>query len=115
MGTVDDYLATIDEPARSNMEHMYAIARAAVPDTEQGSGYGMPALTYRGKSLLAVMRAKAHIGLYPFSGKAIAAIADLLVDVDYSAGAIRVPLDAVLPDATVRALVEARRAQIDGH
>ncbi len=46
-----------------------------MPDSEQGTGYGMPALVYRGKPLIAVMRAKKHIGIYPFSPDAVAAVA----------------------------------------
>ena len=58
MGTVDDYLADLDPADAAVISHVYAVARQAVPDAEQGIGYGMPALTYRGKALLSVMRAK---------------------------------------------------------
>ncbi|AYF99538.1 iron chaperone [Protaetiibacter intestinalis] len=113
MGTVDDYLADLDEPARATVAHLYEVARQTVPEAEQGTGYGMAALVYRGKPLLSVMRAKAHVGIYPFSPAAIEAIAGLLDGVDHAKGTIRVPIDAPLPDATLGALVAARRDQID--
>ena len=91
--------------------HTYDIAREVVPDAEQGLGYGMPALVYRGKSLLSVMRAKKHFGVYPFSPAAINDIRELLEDVDHAKGTIR--FTEPLPDDTVRALVAARKAQID--
>ena len=76
MGTVDDLLAGLDPDDRASMERIYAVARDEVPEAEQGLGYGMPALVYRGKPLVSVMRAKKHIGIYPFSPAAVSAVAD---------------------------------------
>lgn len=114
MGTIDDYLAQLDPADAAVIGHAYDVARAAVPDAVQGLGYGMPALTYRGKSLLSLMRAKNHIGVYPFSPAAIVEMAPLLVGVDTAKGTVRFAPDAPLPDETLRALVLARKAQIDG-
>ena len=58
MGTIDDLLAGLDPEDRASVEHLYSVARTVVPDAEQGLGYGMPALVYRGKPLVSVMRAK---------------------------------------------------------
>ncbi|WP_306816496.1 MULTISPECIES: iron chaperone [Microbacterium] len=113
VGTVDDYLATLDSADAAAIGRLYDLARAVVPDAEQGLGYGMPALTYRGRPLLSVMRAKRHIGLYPFSPEAIAAVAPQLAGVETAKGTIRVAPDAPLPEEAVRALVAARKAQID--
>ena len=76
MGTIDDYLAELDDDTdRAVIDHIYTTAREVVPDAEQGKGYGMPALTYHGKPLLSVMRAEKHIGIYPFSPEADVPIA----------------------------------------
>ena len=58
------------------------------------------------------MRAKNHFGVYPFSPSAIVDVLPLLDGVDHAKGTIR--FTRSLPDATVRALVAARKAQIDG-
>lgn len=112
MGTIDDYLETLEPSDAAIIAHTYEVARAVVPEAEQGLGYGMPALTYRGKSLLSVMRAKAHFGVYPFSPAAIVEILPLLDDVDHAKGTIR--FTEPLPDETIRALVAARKRQIEG-
>ncbi|MET0297067.1 MAG: DUF1801 domain-containing protein [Microbacterium sp.] len=117
MGTVDDLLAGLDPADRSPIERIYAIARAEVPDAEQGLGYGMPALVYRGKPLISVMRAKKHIGVYPFSPAAVAAVADAVraePGTGVDKGTIRFQPEHPLPDDVVRALVLARKEQIDG-
>jgi uncharacterized protein YdhG (YjbR/CyaY superfamily) len=114
MGTVDDYLADLEPNDRAVIEGVYAIARDVVPEAEQGKGYGMPALVYGGKSLLSVMRAKNHIGVYPFSPAAIDAAAGELEGFDRDKGTVRFQPDKPLPEAAIRTMVQFRRDQIDG-
>lgn len=117
MGTVDDLLAQLDPADRPSIERIYTIAREVGPDAEQGLGYGMPALVYRGKPLVSVMRAKKHIGVYPFSPEAVSTVADALsghTGIGLDKGTIRYQRDHPLPDDVVRALVTARKDQIEG-
>ena len=117
MGTVDDYIASLDPTDGAVIAHVYSIAREEVTDAEQGLGYGMPALVHRGKPLLSVMRAKKHIGIYPFSPAAVAAVADAVAAVPSAGvdkGVVRFQPEHPLPDAVIRALVDARSAQIEG-
>jgi len=117
VGTIDDYLTDLDPADRGTIARVYALARDEVPDAEQGKGYGMPALVHRGKPLLSVMRAKKHIGVYPFSPEAVATVAGLLdghEGVSVDKGTIRFQPEHPLPDDALRSLVRARRRQIDG-
>ncbi|SFS15922.1 Uncharacterized conserved protein YdhG, YjbR/CyaY-like superfamily, DUF1801 family [Microbacterium sp. cf046] len=117
MGTVDDYLGELEVEDRAAIDRVYALARTEVPEAEQGKGYGMPALVYRGKPLISVMRAKKHIGIYPFSPDAVSAVADEVNRVEESGldkGTIRFQPSHPLPDEVVLALVRFRREQIDG-
>ncbi|GAA4065777.1 iron chaperone [Agromyces indicus] len=113
MGEVDEYVAGLDEPARSAIAAVYRVARATVPDAVEGRGYGMPALRYRDAALLSVMQAKAHLGLYPFSPAVIAALADELAGFDTAKGTIRFTPQHPLPDDLVERLVSLRRDEID--
>jgi len=123
MGTVDDYLESLDPDDRAVVSHVFDVARASVPGAEgegveQGKSYGMPALTYRGKALIAVMRTKKHIGVYPFSGRVPEVVAAGLPEAERGAfehdkGTIRFQPDAPLPDETIRAIVAARIAEIE--
>src|SRR6478609_10468510 len=108
MGTIDDLLAGLDPEDRVSVERIYSVARDEVPEAEQGRGYGMPALVYRGKPLVSVMRAKKHIGVYPFSPGAVSAVADALAGhpgIGLDKGTIRYQPERPLPDDVVRALV----------
>lgn len=116
MAQVDDYLAGLDPESAEIVEGAYAIARALVPEATEGVSYGMPALTYLGSPLLSVMRAKAHIGIYPYSPAVITEVLGHLPAIrglTSAKGTIRVPLDAPVPDVLIRYLVLARRDEID--
>ncbi len=117
MGSIDDQLAALDPVDRESIARLYAIAQEVAPEAEQGTGYGMPALVYRGKPLLSVMRAKKHIGIYPFSPEAVAAVAGALdgrPGVSLDKGTVRCRPGDPLPAEVVRALVATRKDQIDG-
>lgn len=113
MGTIDDYLDQLDPADRAVVGHVYDVVRAALPGVEQGTSYGMPALLYRGKALISVMRTKKHIGVYPYSGRVPAVVAETVEALDYDKGTIRFQPDHPLPDDTIRAIVAARVAEID--
>jgi uncharacterized protein YdhG (YjbR/CyaY superfamily) len=117
MGTVDDYLAELEPDDRAAIGRVYALASAEAPLAEQGTGYGMPALVYRGKPLISVMRAKKHIGIYPFSPDAVAEVAEAVEAVPGTGldkGTIRFQPESPLPEDLVRRLVRRRRSQIEG-
>lgn len=113
MGTIDDYLATLDPADAAVAEHFYTVVREALPETEQGKSYGMPALLWHGKALVSVMRTRKHFGVYPFSGRVPAVVADALEGFDWDKGTIRFSADKPLPDDTIRAIVAARQAEIE--
>jgi uncharacterized protein YdhG (YjbR/CyaY superfamily) len=95
------------------VEHVRALAREAVPEAVDGTGYGMPALRYRDRPLLSVMPARHHIGLYPFSPAVVEAVAGELDGYSFAKGTIRFTASHPLPDALVRRIVLLRRDEID--
>jgi uncharacterized protein YdhG (YjbR/CyaY superfamily) len=118
MGTVDEYLESLDADDRAVVSHVFDVVREMHPDVTQGKSYGMPALLYRDKALISVMRTKKHIGVYPFSGRVPEVVAGTLSGADREAlefdkGTIRFQPDKPLPDDTIRAIVAARVAEIE--
>jgi hypothetical protein len=49
MGTVDDYFGTLDAETQSAFERIRTLALEIVPQTDQGSSYGMAALKFTGR------------------------------------------------------------------
>lgn len=115
MAQIDDYLAELDPGSAAIVAGAYAQARDLVPDAEDGTSYGMPALILRSRPLLSVMRAKAHIGIYPYSPAVVAEVVPGLPPIPgltSAKGTIRVPLGAAVPEVLIRSLVLARRDEI---
>lgn len=116
MAQIDDYLAGLDPESAEIVAGAYAVARTLLPEVTEGVSYGMPALIYSGSPLLSVMRAKAHIGIYPYSPAVITEVLGHLPAIrglTSAKGTIRVPLDAPVPDLLIRSLVLARRDEIE--
>jgi uncharacterized protein YdhG (YjbR/CyaY superfamily) len=115
MGTVSDYLASLDPTPRDALDRVISRARALVPDVEEGTSYGMPTLLHRGKPLVAAMSAAKHLALYPFSAAVVAAVAPHLEGFSLSKGTIRFSVDQPLPDEVLDQVITLRRDQIDEH
>ncbi len=46
---IDKYLAEVEEPKRSTLQHLRGTTLDAVPEAEDGMSYGVPAFRLRGK------------------------------------------------------------------
>ena len=113
MGAVSTYLSTFEGADRVALERVYAIAREIVPEAEEGTSYAMAALLYRGKGLIATVRAQNFLALYPFSGSVVSANRDVLTDFETTTGSIHYSAEHQLPDAALRRIVQSRRSEID--
>ena len=113
MGTVTDYLATLDVPARSLLERYRSRAMDLVPTAEEGTSYGMAALRYRGRPLIAVITGKLGYTAYPFSSEVVERVLAATPGFDSTKGGIRFTDEQPLPDPAFDALVTGRRDEID--
>ncbi len=113
MTAIDDYLSTVEEPKRRELERIHALAKAIVPEAEEAIVYRMPTLKYRGKPFLGFDAHKRHIGIYPYSSEVIETLGEELQGYARSSGAIRVPLDEPIPEPLLRRIVECRIAAIE--
>ena len=113
MGTVTDYIAALDEPARGVLAGIRERALALVPDATEGTSYGMPALLHRGRPLLATTQARSHLSLFPFSGSLVGDVAADLTGFSLSKGTIRFSADQPIPPAVLDRIILARRDEID--
>jgi uncharacterized protein YdhG (YjbR/CyaY superfamily) len=112
MGSVDEALAALPEPARGALQRVIAIARAEAPDAVDGVSYGMPALKVKGKALLGVTASAKHLSVFPFSPAVVQAVTPLLEGFSVSKGTIRFTADHPVPAETVAQIVRLRRQEI---
>ena len=109
---VDAYLAALDEPKRTTLEHLRTTILEIVPNAEQCISYGMPAFKLEGKAVAGFAAFKNHLSYLPHSGSVLPALSDDLDQYSMSKGALRFPIDTPLPKALVRKLVAERQRQL---
>lgn len=107
------YIADQPETARNLLERLHAEVVRLIPNLEEGVSYGMPALLYRGKGLVAVMVTKAGYSVYPFSGRVVTELLPQLGGFATSKGTVRFTNEHPLSPALFEAIVLARRDEID--
>ena len=114
MGTIDDYLAGLAPAERDALRRVVDVALRVAPDAEEGTSYGMPALRLRGRPLLGITAAAAHLSVFPFSPAVVEAVAGDLDGFSLSKGTIRFTADHPIPDAAVERVVSLRREELEG-
>ena len=109
--TVDDYLATVPEPAHSTLNKVRAAIRSALPsEATEAISYRIPTFKYKG-SLVWYAAFSKHCSLFPGSLAVIKAFRNELKDFPTSKGTIHFPLDKPLPAALLKKIVKARIAE----
>jgi uncharacterized protein YdhG (YjbR/CyaY superfamily) len=111
--TVDEYLAGLPDDARSALERLRRIIRAAAPEATEIISYGIPAYKQHGLVAGFAASAKNHLTFHVMSPEVIRAHADDLKGHDLNAGSVRFTADKPLPEELVTKLVKARVAEAE--
>jgi uncharacterized protein YdhG (YjbR/CyaY superfamily) len=108
---VERYLARVPEPARSTLERVRAVIRAAAPkEATECISYAIPAFRYKG-ALVAYAAFSKHCSFFPMSGRVLEEFRDELEKYPQSKGTIRFPVDKPLPATLIKKIVRARVAR----
>lgn len=109
---VDAYLEGVPEPQRSALVQVRNTLEALLPDAEQMITYGSPTFKVRGKGVAGFAAFARHCSYLPMSGSVTAVLADELAGYETTKGSVKFPVDEPLPEPVLRALVEARLAEL---
>jgi len=105
--TVDEYLASVPEPARSTLQKVRAAIRSAVPpEATEAISYGIPALRYN-RVLVWFAAFSTHCSFFP-TASVIEKFREELKGYTVSKGTIQFPTDRPLPAALIKKMVKAR-------
>jgi uncharacterized protein YdhG (YjbR/CyaY superfamily) len=106
---VDEYLASVPEPARSTLNKMRATIRSAVPpEATEVISYRMPAFKHN-RVLVWFAAFSDHCSLFP-TAAVIEKFKNELKSFSTSKGTLHFPTNKPLPTALIRKLVKARVA-----
>jgi uncharacterized protein YdhG (YjbR/CyaY superfamily) len=107
---VDAYLARVPEPARTTLEKMRAMIRAAAPkEATEAMSYKIPSFQYKG-ALVWYAAFKKHCSFFPMDLSLLEEFGDEVKGYKTSKGTIQFPVDKPLPKALVTRIVKARVA-----
>lgn len=110
--TVEEYLAAVPEPARTTLEKVRAVIRAAVPkEATEKISYRMPAFYHNKRTLVCYAAFRNHCSLFPCSGAVTEALATELERYATGKGTIQFPLDKPLPAALIRKIIKVRLSE----
>lgn len=111
---VDAYLAQVPEPARTTLEKVRAMIRAAAPaDATEAISYKIPSFQYKG-ALVWYAAFKRHCSFFPADHSLVEEFAEELKKCKVLKGTIQFPVDTPLSKALVKRIVEARAALNEG-
>ena len=113
MTEVESYLQTLMPRDAGIIRRYYARALELVPEAVPARKYGMAALAYRDRGLVAVVVRTHGFSLYPFGSEPIQRAAALLGDLPTSSGAVRFTADRLIPAAAFDQMVLDSRDGID--
>lgn len=110
--TVDSYLASVPEPARSTLQRVRAAIRSVVPaEATEAISYGIPAFKYKGTLVWFAAFSK-HCSFFP-TASVIATFKDELKEYKISTGTIQFPVDKPIPSGLVKKMVKMRLADVE--
>lgn len=113
MSAIDNYIAKVSDPQKTELERIRAIVKSATPDTVEVISYGMPGFKYRGKYLAGYAAFKDHLSLFP-TAEPVEELKDKLSGYKLSKGTIQFTVEHPIPEALIKELVQIRMAAISG-
>ncbi len=111
--TVDEYLAPLPARQRLELERLRGILTAAIPGAEEAIKTRVPAIRYRGKTVVGFGAAKRHLALYVMFGDALIVLRDDRATFDVSAKVVRFTPECPLPAELIEKVVQVRLAEIE--
>ena len=93
--------------------HVGELVLGVAPDAEEGTSYGMFAWRLKGKPLLGLNEAKAHVSVYPFSPAVVEAVRERLDGFKATKGGVQCTPDTPVPDDVIVEMVRLRAAEIN--
>jgi uncharacterized protein YdhG (YjbR/CyaY superfamily) len=110
--SVDEYIASQPEAARSALVRVRAAIRKALPHAEEVISYNMPTCKISGASVLFFAGWKKHYSLYPAGERLVAEFKEDLAPYEFTKGTIRFPLSEPVPVKLIERIARFRAKEI---
>lgn len=112
MNVVDEYIAKLAEPQKTELSKIATLVKNTAPDSKQVITYGMPGFKYNNKYLISFGVFKDHMSIFPGAG-AIEHYIDDLVNYKTSKGTIQFTPENPISKKLLMNIVKYRISEID--
>lgn len=110
--TVDEYLATLPDDRRADMDVLRKAIKAGAPEATEVLAYKMPAFrSHGGQFLVSYDAYRRHYSLFPASGAVVETLGDEITPYLAGKGTIRFPSGRPIPSELVTRVVRIRVAE----
>lgn len=106
--TIDAYIAAQPDAVRPLLVRLRAIIRKALPEAEEAISYQIPTFKIGGKPVIYFAGWKAHVALYPATGRVATELADEIAPYKVSKGTLQFPLGKPIPVRLVTRIAKLR-------
>ncbi|MEQ1701533.1 MAG: DUF4287 domain-containing protein [Ilumatobacteraceae bacterium] len=110
--TPEDCFASLDDGPADAARSLFAALTGEFPELEPVIAWNHPMLRTNGQYVIGLSAAARHLLLNPFSGDVLARLADELRGYEVNKYTVRIPLDWTIDRSLLRAMVEARLAEL---
>jgi uncharacterized protein YdhG (YjbR/CyaY superfamily) len=110
--SVDEYIASQPEPARSALRQVRDAIRTAVPKAEELIAYNMPRYKLHGTVFVHFAGWKDHYSLYAATKSVLAAFESELRRYKIEKGTIRFPLSESVPVTLIQRIAKFRAKEV---
>jgi uncharacterized protein YdhG (YjbR/CyaY superfamily) len=111
--TLAELMKAMEPVQRETLKRLRDRIVSIVPEAEDCLSYGMPALRWKGKPLVAFQVWTHHVALYPMSGKVVSQLTTELAAYEQSKGTIRFEAKKLLPVVLLKKIVKLRMQEIE--
>lgn len=112
MNVVDEYIAKLAEPQKTELSKIATLVKNTAPDSKQVITYGMPGFKYNNKYLISFGVFKDHMSIFPGAG-AIEFYKNDLAGYKISKGTVQFTSEKPIPKKLFEDIVKYRVSEID--
>lgn len=112
MSQIDEYLSTLNQSERTELQRIRDIIITTVPEATETTSYGIPTFLYKGKHLIGFYVYRQYISLFP-TAYPISVMKSKLAGYKLSRGTIQFTLAKTIPEPVIRGLILCQIDQID--
>lgn len=105
---MDEYLDSLEEPARSRLQELRALCQECVPEASEAIKWGSPAYLHPSGTILFILDFFKNHSNVVFTPSTKDAFVEELESLDTGKGSVKIPYDAPVPAALLREMIRYR-------